>query len=565
MSADLQTILTSQQKQKLLTYATTNLNSEQKQQMATAQAQLSALPQAQQQSASAKMQSQLMTKLNATQQVKVQAYSMSLLNAGQTSKLSSELMGMLPSVQNMKTSTIHALLYSNDGKLPSAMKQLLPKNGKYILVSIPTTAKSSMNDYQSIYGSLKSTLKDSGLKTSAYSVSIGGNPAIQGSIAPVMMHTMGIMLGASVILMIVILLIVFPVRRRVLPLVVTLVGIVWTFGLMGWFGLKLSMATMATLPILMGLGTDFAVQFLNRYEEEFRQHPVSAEATQRATKYTGPAVATAVVVMIFSFLTMHLSKAPMMKGFGTTLAIGVAVCYVVELALVFAYLALVDRKSVKQSVTTRPFKPSRLSQVLRGYSRWVMKHALVLVIVGAVAGVAGFFFEGKLGIETDVQKMIPQDMPALVANKQIIKQVGSQTKLTYMVEAKDVRSQKVVNYLRSFGKDEQAKYGKGKIETISSLATTLDGMNADIGTQKALNHEVSTLPQAISNQFVTSDHQAASITVTLNKHLSSADGLKLMNNITKDAQKHPAGVRIAVAGGQAELLQGISNMTANHG
>src|SRR5690606_7724434 len=66
--------------------------------------------------------------------------------------------------------------------------------------------------------------------------------------------------GVAVVLMLAILLLTFKVRWRLLPLAVVLVGVIWAFGLAGWIGIPLSIVTISGLPILLGIGIDFAVQ-----------------------------------------------------------------------------------------------------------------------------------------------------------------------------------------------------------------------------------------------------------------------------------------------------------------
>ena len=76
-------------------------------------------------------------------------------------------------------------------------------------------------------------------------------------------------LGAiAVAVMTVILIVAFGVRWRLLPLLGMAVGVVWGFGAFGFTGTKLSLVTIAGLPILIGLGIEFAIQIQNRIEEE---------------------------------------------------------------------------------------------------------------------------------------------------------------------------------------------------------------------------------------------------------------------------------------------------------
>jgi hydrophobe/amphiphile efflux-3 (HAE3) family protein len=505
--------------------------------------------------------------LDTAQQAKLQNYMLSILTVPQKTAMTKAVMQALPTVQKMQTATIKNLIYSDNGKVPNAMQQLLPKNGKYVLVLVATKSSSSMDDYQNQYTDLKKAMPAAGFTKSDYSVNIGGNPAISGTVGNQIMGSMKTMLISAVVIMVIILLVVFPVRKRVLPLAVVLVGMIWTFGIMGWLGIELTMATMATLPIIIGLGADFGVQFLNRYEEEYHRGETPEVTLKTTLRHIGPAVGTAVVVMIFSFLTMHLSKAPMMQDFGTTLAIGVAVCYLVELFLMFSILSLADkRKAAKVDQGVSATKgPSRLSRMLQSYSRFVMKHSLIVVAVGVVLGGIGFMFESKIPIETDMATMIPQDMPALVATNNIQDIVGSTTTITYTVKSDNVQDQKVIDYLDAFGEKEVNKYGAKKIDKVASLATTLKASGNIPSSQKQLTQAINNLTPSVKSSLINDQGTMATLTFTLDKSMGSSDAsLQLMKAIQKDAKNAPNGITVKAAGGEAMLLQGMENMAANH-
>ena len=74
--------------------------------------------------------------------------------------------------------------------------------------------------------------------------------AFQISMNKEMNSSMGILLGLSAIFMVIVLLIVFRhVRWCLLPLPVVLLGIVYTFGAMGYVGIPMSMVSMSAFPI----------------------------------------------------------------------------------------------------------------------------------------------------------------------------------------------------------------------------------------------------------------------------------------------------------------------------
>ena len=85
--------------------------------------------------------------------------------------------------------------------------------------------------------------------------------------------------GAAIVVMAIVLWLIFKVRWRLLPLLAVLLGVLWSFSLLGLIGIDLSLVTIAGLPILIGLGIDFAIQVHNRIEEEVLldhdEHPIS--------------------------------------------------------------------------------------------------------------------------------------------------------------------------------------------------------------------------------------------------------------------------------------------------
>ena len=96
--------------------------------------------------------------------------------------------------------------------------------------------------------------------------------------------------GIAVAIMTLILLVLFDVRWRLLPLAVILVGVVWAFGLAGYLGIPLTIVTIAGLPVMLGVGIDYAIQLHARVEEEVildrSDHPI-----QETARNLGPALA----------------------------------------------------------------------------------------------------------------------------------------------------------------------------------------------------------------------------------------------------------------------------------
>ena len=147
-------------------------------------------------------------------------------------------------------------------------------------------------------------------------------------------------LGAAALgLMAVVLAIMFRVRWRLLPLLSVLIGVLWAFSILGIIGIDLSLVTISGLPILIGVGIDFAIQVHNRVEEEVvldkEAHPIAETLANLA-----PPLFAATLTGVVAFLALRISKVPMIRDFGILLAIGITVLVIVGIVVTASALGI---------------------------------------------------------------------------------------------------------------------------------------------------------------------------------------------------------------------------------
>ena len=179
---------------------------------------------------------------------------------------------------------------------------------------------------------------------------VTGVPVVINDLAAQITGSIAGLLIAVLLVMAVTLLLVFRTRLRLLPLAIALAGAGITFGLLALLGAALTLASIAVLPILIGLGVDYGIQFQARAQEARRVAelaggaPLSgAEAVARAAGQAAPTIATAALATGTGFLVLLLSPVPMVRGFGLLLVAGIAVAFVCALAAGSAALVLADR------------------------------------------------------------------------------------------------------------------------------------------------------------------------------------------------------------------------------
>ncbi len=150
----------------------------------------------------------------------------------------------------------------------------------------------------------------------------------------------GVLLIAALVVMTLTLALVFGPPARLLPLAIALAAAAIAFGLLSALGGSLTMASIAVLPILIGLAVDYAIQFQARFAEARASGSPAPRAAIEAGARGGPVIGTAAVATIAGFCVLLLSPIPMVRGFGVLLVLGVAIAFVLALTAGLALLSL---------------------------------------------------------------------------------------------------------------------------------------------------------------------------------------------------------------------------------
>jgi len=109
------------------------------------------------------------------------------------------------------------------------------------------------------------------------------------------------------------------------------IGLIWTMGTLGWLGIPLSVATVALSSMLLGLGVEYGVFVLSRYNEE-RVKKYSQLESMKTTVYSiGTAVIGSGTTTIVGFGVLSFASVPLIQHLGQTLALGIAYCLLAAL------------------------------------------------------------------------------------------------------------------------------------------------------------------------------------------------------------------------------------------
>lgn len=320
-----------------------------------------------------------------------------------------------------------------------------------------------------------------------YNVIVTGDPAFNVALNYEMNSSMGPLLGIAALLMMVVLYVVFKhVRWRLLPLPIVLLGIILTFGAMGFLNIPMTMVSMAAFPVLIGLGIDYAIQFHNRIEEELAKGEDAAEAVVQTIKHIGPAVLIALIITALGFFSLFTSAVPMIQDFGKLLLIGIVMCFFVSLfvgvTVIYTLHRLEDRKKLKKGIVgkkndhpSNTTQPDILDRLIGKMTAFTLKYPWIILIIASLSCLGGMYVDSMVPVQTDVQTFVPQDMSALLDLKHLGSILGGTDQLNLVIKTDDNADPDLLKWIDEFSEHEVA--GRSHIYGSSSIVPLVKEMN----------------------------------------------------------------------------------------
>lgn len=142
--------------------------------------------------------------------------------------------------------------------------------------------------------------------------------------------------------------------RPMLAIVTLLMATFWTFGFATLAVGHLNIISNAFVAMILGLGIDFGIQLLGRYEEEIAMGRGVLEALQEAAAHTGNAIFTGAVTTAAAFYTMCFNDFIGLSELGVMAGTGVLLCMVSNLVVFPAFIWLRDKNRANLAMTAAP-------------------------------------------------------------------------------------------------------------------------------------------------------------------------------------------------------------------
>ena len=381
-------------------------------------------------------------------------------------------------------------------------------------------------------------------------------------------------LGAiAIAIMIVILLLFFDVRWRLLPLGIVMIGVTWAFGMAGYVGIPLSVVTITGLPVMLGVGIDYAIQMHARIEEEVlidrATHPIQETARQ-----LGPALLVVTFDAIFALAALRFAKVPMIRDFAMLLVIGIAlICF----CSIIGPLAALGAREFRSPTKGRDFREGRLGQAVVKLGSAPSVVAIPLMIASLAIFAGGILVESELTLQTDPVQWVNQDSQNRKDVATLEEETDASSELGVYVTAPDrdaLFSDDTMDWLDDVTDDAVDRYSDqllvaSSVQTPLSELVNLDGADNATPSGDLTYAAYEAAPPSVQ-RFTVSEDQSALNLLFVTRPGSLEDRAVMVNDLRDrfageaEPSAEPPGEVAATPSGLAVVGVGLlENLEAN--
>jgi len=382
-----------------------------------------------------------------------------------------------------------------------------------------------------------------GAELEGWSIITTGSPVFLKDINDYLQGGMLTLGAAALALMALVLLVAFPVRWRLLPLLAVVIAVAWTFSLLGFLGIDLSLVTISGLPILIGIGVDFAIQVHNRVEEEVvldrEDHPM-----RETLANLGPPLTAATFAAVVAFLVLRISLVPMIRDFGVMLAIGIVIILVVGITVPTAVLGIREYKARTKSFA----EPTRVERAIVKLGSLPQKAVIPLIALSVGVLVAGILLEDQFEIQSDPVRWVNQDTQTVRDIDTLKEETQFESTLGVLVTANNINAQPVVDTLYAFvstwdSPDEDRIANSSSMVSTMSKIINIDGANPVPPRAEDLELLIDVMPPDIQRALVAADTTATQVNFRL-APAPLADDAILVAEIEADLEARISAVNL---------------------
>ena len=222
------------------------------------------------------------------------------------------------------------------------------------------------------------------------------------------------------------------VRAVALPMVVVVLGTIWTVGFMSLLGYKITMVTIATPPLVLTLGSSYSIHILNQYYREGAHQNGKGHWIVLSVSHIQRTIFLAAATTVIGFASLLSTKTSQIREFGLSTSLGIVSCALLSLFFLPTVLSLLKPPALGQ---TKRVLRGGLHRIMQGLSRFTLRHPISIlsgvVLIAVVFGLS----VNRIGHQYDYFTYFPSNERLVQDTRYLAEKLGGLQQLNFTLSA----------------------------------------------------------------------------------------------------------------------------------
>lgn len=321
-------------------------------------------------------------------------------------------------------------LEQSRSKLDQFKGSLLAEDGESLLFLVKNDPNLSKEKGDTLYREIQEVFVENGITPNA----IAGKIQTQGDFVTLMQAEFGLFLGASLVLILLALILIFRTWWGVIvPVLVLSLGILWAFSSILFAGKSLDIMSVMQPTIFLIVGLSALVHYFTQLKKKLNTGKSKEIAVFETFQELTFAVGLTIFTTAVGFLSLYFTSIPALKTFGLWTGIGIVVIFFALIILTPGLLYLFPIRAKKEP------QNQNLS-VLHGLFSWILKKRKIVLISFFGITAAALFLGSQLKVNGYLLDNLPLDHPIQEDFAFFDQQYGGSNPLEIFLEVGDSAS-----------------------------------------------------------------------------------------------------------------------------
>ncbi|HWR20729.1 MAG TPA: MMPL family transporter, partial [Verrucomicrobiae bacterium] len=264
---------------------------------------------------------------------------------------------------------------------------------------------------------------------------VTGSPALEYDEVTAAQRDSGLMTAISLLGVALLVVVTFrSVARPLMGILALVMGVCWAFGFAAVTVGHLNMLSMVLAPLLIGIGMDYGIHLLARYEEERAAGHSIRQALEQAFEGAGPGILHAALTTSVALFTLILTGIGVLQELGVITGCGLLFTLISTFVVLPPLLILLDRRPIVSSVEGRTgdaCAPRRLLPRPPDFLEFCYRWPRAVLALSTIGTMAALYAVSSLEFDGNVLRLQAEGTESVTWELKIIRQ--SERSISYGV------------------------------------------------------------------------------------------------------------------------------------